>query len=288
MPQPTKSEVAYCYSCVGPVLIDAFPYFREKELLELRIATLYDHVDGFLITDANMTHRGEPKEFTCVETLKELGIPQDKVQVLHVELPTYEEAPDPWIRERGQRDALSVGLFMLPDDTYFICSDCDEIANPKKLDEVIEAVDLHSDKVVRLSMSMHYGRADRQLQSDKGELFDWRCGTASTVGNLREFGTLSSLRACTNNYYVGNRDAGWHFSWMGDADDRKTKLRSIAEYYIWDKPEVQQLCEDFEPEEGNTDMLGRQDHLLTSYPTRKLPPAALNIDRVRNYLLPDV
>ena len=190
------------------MLIDCFPYFNEKEILELRVETLKDHVDGFLITDANRTHRGDPKEFSCVDTIKELGLPEEKIQVLHVELPSYEEAPDPWVRERGQRDALSVGLFMLPDDTYFICSDCDEITNPDKLTEIKEAVDTHCDKTVRLSMSMHYGRADRQLVSPEGERFDWRCGTASTVGQLRDFGTLSSLRATTNNWYVGDRDAG--------------------------------------------------------------------------------
>ena len=269
------------------MLIDCFPYFNEKEILELRVETLKDHVDGFLITDANRTHRGDPKEFSCVDTIKELGLPEEKIQVLHVELPPYEEVPDPWVRERGQRDALSVGLFMLPDDTYFICSDCDEITNPDKLTEIKEAVDTHCDKTVRLSMSMHYGRADRQLVSPEGERFDWRCGTASTVGQLRDFGTLSSLRATTNNWYVGDRDAGWHLSWMGDSDRRKTKLRNIAEYYIWDKPEVQKLCDDFVPEEGNTDMLGREDHLITSYPVSKLPEAALRIERVRNYLLPD-
>ena len=268
------------------MLIDCFPYFNEKELLELRIETLYDHVDGFLITDANHTHRGEPKEFTCVDTLRELGIPEEKVQVLHVELPTFEEAADPWVRERGQRDALSVGLFQLPEDTFFICSDCDEIANPEKLDEVKQAVLDYPDKIVRLSMSMHYGRADKQLQSPTEKSLI-RCGTASTVKQLKDFGTLSSLRASTNNHYVGDRDAGWHLSWMGDADKRRTKLRSIAEYYIWDKPQVQKLCDEFEPEEGNTDMLGREDHLLTSYPVDKLPEAALRIERVKNYLLPN-
>ena len=269
------------------MIIDCFPYFNEKELLELRISTLYDAVDGFLITDANYTHRGEPKEFTCVETLRELGLPEDKVQVLHVELPGPDEAPDPWIRERGQRDALSTGLFMMPDECYFICSDCDEITNPAYIERLQTAVDEHPDKAVRMSMSMHYGRADRQLVSDKGDIFDWRCGVVSTVGGLREYGTLSALRKCTNNIYVGDKDAGWHLSWMGDADKRRTKLANIAEYYIWDKPEVQKLCDEFEPKEGNTDMLGRKDHLLTSYPIKKLPPAALKIERVRNYLLPD-
>lgn len=269
------------------MLLDCFPYFNEKEILELRIATLYDHVDGFLITDANRTHRGEEKSFTVLDTLKELGISDEKIQVLHVELPTYEEAPDPWIRERGQRDALGVGLHMVPEDTIFICSDCDEIANPAKFAELKETVAANPDKIVRLSMSMHYGRADRQLVSPEGEKFDWRCGVVSTAKQLKDFGTLSSMRASQNNYYFGDRDAGWHLSWMGNAEKRKLKLRSIAEYYIWDKPEVQKLCEDFEPEEGHTDMLGREDHLLTSYPVENLPVGVLKMERVRQFLLPD-
>ena len=136
-------------------------------------------------------------------------------------------------------------------------------------------------------MSMHYGRADRQLVSPEGEKFDWRCGVVSTVGQLKDSGTLSSMRASQNNFYFGDRDAGWHLSWMGDADKRKLKLRSIAEYYIWDRPEVQKLCDDFEPEEGNVDMLGREDHLLTSYPVEDLPEGVLKIERVKKFLLPD-
>lgn len=248
---------------------------------------LEDYVDGFIITDANRTHRGEEKSFSCLETIRELGLPEDKIQVLHVELPTIEEAPDPWIRERGQRDAIGVGLHMMPDDTVFICSDCDEIADPSKFEDLLKVVEEEHEKTVRLSMSMHYGRADRQLVSPTGEIFDWRCGVVSTVAKLKAFGTLSSMRATQNNRYFGDRDAGWHFSWMGDSDKRKTKLRSIAEYYIWDKPEVQKLCEDFEPEEGNTDMLGREDHLLTSYPVEDLPEEVLKLKEVKKYLLPD-
>jgi hypothetical protein len=44
---------------------------------------------------------------------------------------------------------------------------------------------------------------------------------------------------------------------------------------------------DFEPEEGHTDMLGREDHLLTSYPIENLPEGVLKIERVRQFLLPD-
>ena len=67
-------------------VIDCFPYFNEKELLELRINLLHDKVDKFIITDANRTHRGTSKPFTCKDTLKELGIVSDKIQVIEVNL----------------------------------------------------------------------------------------------------------------------------------------------------------------------------------------------------------
>lgn len=267
------------------MLIDAFPYFNEKELLELRIRTLEDHVDGFLIADANRTHRGDEKPFTCVETLRELGISDEKVQVLHVELPSAEEIADPWIRERGQRDALGVGLHMLPEDTVFICSDCDEIANPDKLEELKEAVRTSEGKPVKLSMSMHYGRADRQLITPDGKLHNWRNAFASTVGFFKESGTLSSLRAETDNIYFGDLDAGWHFSWMGDSDRRLNKLKSYA-HWETDRPDVEKTCERFNAELGSPDMLGREDHLITEYPQDKLPATLFKLERVKSYLLP--
>lgn len=268
------------------MLIDCFPYFNEKELLELRIRTLEDYVDGFLITDANRTHRGDEKPFTCVDTLKELGIDDSKVQVLHVELPSIEEAPDPWLRERAQRDALGVGLHMCSDETLFVCSDCDELVNPLKLDKLRTAAET-SKQVVRASMSMHYGRADRQLITPDGVLHEWQRAFVSTVGFLKKHSTLSVMRESQDNMYLGERDFGWHLSWMGDGVRRKNKLRSIAEYYMWDTPDVQRRCELFEPQEGNLDMLGRDDHLITTYPLSALPSKLFELERVKTYLLPE-
>ena len=43
------------------MLYDCFLYFDEKELLELRVEILKDVVDGFIITDGNLTFKGDPK-----------------------------------------------------------------------------------------------------------------------------------------------------------------------------------------------------------------------------------
>jgi hypothetical protein len=42
------------------MLIDYFPYFNERELLELRIRLLQDHVDHFVIAEADRTGRADP------------------------------------------------------------------------------------------------------------------------------------------------------------------------------------------------------------------------------------
>lgn len=269
------------------MFLDCFPYFNEVELLELRVNLLKNYVDGFVITEANRTHRGDLKEFSCLDTIRSLGLPEDLIKVIHVELPSAEEVVDPWIRERGQRDALASILTYLPESTVFLCSDCDEIPNPSKFTELISKLCLFPEEIFGLSMSMHYGRADLQLCSPTGEFFNWRCATVSTVKVLKNCGSISSIRAKEGRNFIGDRDAGWHLSWMGDASKRKLKLRSIAEHYLWDSEEVRKLCESFVPKEGNTDMLGRQDHLITSYPIEDLPEGAVKLERVKKYLFPD-
>ena len=77
------------------MFLDTFTYFNERELLELRVNALKDHVSGFIIAEGDRTHRGEPKEYTCTETIKELRLPEDMIWVVEVKLPSFEEAPDP-------------------------------------------------------------------------------------------------------------------------------------------------------------------------------------------------
>ena len=269
------------------MFIDTFTYFNERELLELRVRALQDYVDGFIVSEGNRTHRGESKPYTCLETIRELGLPEEMIWVVHAELPTIEEASDPWVRERGQRDALAPALTRLPGETIFLCSDVDELVKPSVIDELKEMLGEDPSKIIGLSMSMHYGRADRQLCSPTGELFEWRCATVCTVSTLETHGNITEVRAQANREFLGNRDAGWHFSWMGDADTRRTKLRSIAEYYLWDTESVRERCSRFTPTVGSTDMLGREDHLLTGYKIEDLPEEAVKVERVRKYLLPD-
>lgn len=278
------------------MLFDCFLYFDEKELLELRINILKDIVDGFIITDGNRTFKGDPKPFTCVETLKELGISDENIQVLHVELPSKEDIANPWAREYAQRDALGVGMRMCPPDSVFFFSDVDEIPRPKALLEAVELAKADPKRCVRLSMPMFYGRGDLRVRDPQGDGTkapdNWTCGTVVLHEHLEQ--TPSQIRMNPNDIVVGNCDAGWHFSWMGDTERMKRKVTSFSHCYD-DVPNAVAPCdsedmlkhlENYKAQAGGTDPLGRTDHILEPYPHELLPPELFKLDRVRNYLLP--
>ena len=52
------------------MLIDAFLFFNEKELTELRVKYLENIVDFFVIVEANITHQGKKKEWNFPGILK--------------------------------------------------------------------------------------------------------------------------------------------------------------------------------------------------------------------------
>jgi len=278
------------------MLFDCFLYFNEKELLELRIEMLKDIVDGFIITDANRTFKGDPKPFTCIDTIRELGLPEEKIQVLHVELPSAEEIHDPWMREYAQRDALGVGMRMTPPDSVFFFSDVDEIPRPEFLLQAVDLAKQDPSRCVRLSMPMFYGRADLRVINPNGKPTEapnnWTCGTVVLHEHLEM--TPSQIRMNPNDLVVGNCDAGWHFSWMGDSERLKRKITSFSHCYDdipnsvapADSEEMMEHLESYVAVEGATDPLGRTDHILVSYPHELLPAELFKLERVKKYLLP--
>ncbi len=258
---------------------------------------LKDIVDGFIITDADRTFKGDKKDFTCVDTIRKLGLPEEKIQVLHVELPPPDIAPNPWVREYSQRDALAVGMRMTPPDSAFFFSDVDEIPKPESLLEAVELAKADPERCVRLSMPMFYGRADLRVVDPERNTSkpptNWTCGTVVLHGHLEQ--TLSEIRRNPNDIVVGNCDAGWHFSWMGDPDRMKRKLTSFSHCYD-DIPQAHapaysqdmlDYLDAYKAEAGGNDPLGRKDHVLEPYPHELLPAELFKIERVKNYLLPN-
>ncbi len=244
-------------------VVDCFPYFNEKELLELRINLLKDHVDKFVITDANYTHSGIPKEYTLKNTIKELGLPEDIIEVIEVDLSEsalgaatpYEKKWNPdatkQSREKVQRNALSrcIKTNDFDDDTMFIVSDCDEILDPQYIPMLHDLAREHPENIFKADLVHLEGRADmRAYHKDTGEPREWRYSLFVCMKKQAEKLGFTYIRADEFNpfkivwpyseggwtpggsYEHGKRmtDLGWHFSWMGSNENRLEKAKSFC------------------------------------------------------------
>jgi beta-1,4-mannosyl-glycoprotein beta-1,4-N-acetylglucosaminyltransferase len=115
-----------------PKIYDCFCYFNEDMILELRFETLWDYVDYFIISEANYTHAGAPRELLF--NLEKFAKYKKKIRYL----PLIERPPgknEPWKNENFIRNNVAKGLYdALPDD-WILISDIDEIPRPKKIKE---------------------------------------------------------------------------------------------------------------------------------------------------------
>ena len=271
------------------MIIDCFPYFNEKELLELRIRLLYNKVDRFIITEADHTHSGNAKGLTLLETLKEIDVPLDKILYVPVFLPSLEEESSHWVRERMQRDAAAA--YIKENDIAFI-SDCDEILNPDHIDYAFEIKRNHPNNILRTPLIFLCGRADLRVHDNYNNPISWNSPYLVTGKQLKRY-TLSEIREDhawrrhelhdTDIYITEGttlKELGWHFTWMGDTTRQIIKEDSYCHSGEY------KLAENYKAADGSSDPLGRQDHILRKYEDPLLNSIINESQRIKRFLLP--
>ena len=70
-------------------IYDCFNFFNELDILELRLNTLYDHVDFFVIVESDVTHSGEPKKFFYEEHRERFSKFADKILNYKILIPVF-------------------------------------------------------------------------------------------------------------------------------------------------------------------------------------------------------
>lgn len=204
-------------------IFDCFKFFNEYEVLDLRFMTLYDHVDHFVIVEANKTHTGKPKGFNFEERMNDYKDYLDKVIYVKIEdLPTYSR-DDIWVPENFQRNCISRGLegVAQPGDKIFV-SDCDEIWNPE-----VAQFHLGNPQMVVFEQKLFY----YYVNCRQNQLWNGTC-----MGTYGNFNNPQQLRDYARfNRPIPVMNGGWHYSFMGDANKIKEKVENIAEsHYIID------------------------------------------------------
>jgi beta-1,4-mannosyl-glycoprotein beta-1,4-N-acetylglucosaminyltransferase len=235
-------------------IYDCFTFFNELDVLELRLMTLWDTVDYFVLCEATVNYRGAKKELVFEKNKARYEKYMSKIIYLLCDDLNEKAAHEPdeykqlWIRENHQRNWVAKGYANAQPNDIVLISDLDEIPNP----DVIRA---HAPKLTndkgavfllnnywyflnyqQVEPGTHYSFWKRLwYKIKKGEIYQpespyyqipctimARKSYAKVPQEMRN--KVAGRR--TTEYYLNH--AGWHFSYMGGIDAIKFKIKSFA------------------------------------------------------------
>jgi hypothetical protein len=236
-------------------IYDCFTFYNELDLLELRLEELYDHVDHFVLVEANRTFQNNSKPFYFGENQYRFAKYMDKI--IHVQVDDMPQDTDVWGREAHQRNSIARGLVDAADDDIVIVSDLDEIIRPETVDALKED---QTTSIWGLRMPLFYFKVNYMLTTTDSTYTTWamacRKKLLTSAEDLRR--NRFSLNSFGINYNQNGirmmEHAGWQFSYLGDAEFAKSKIQSFA-HVETNRPEVLNSI-DIERSIANGDGLG--------------------------------
>ncbi len=191
---------------------DVFLFFDELDLLELRLSTLDDVVDVFVLVEGAWTFSGKQKPLYFHKNKRRFKRWLPKIR--HIVIDKLLETDNPWEREAQARDRMINGLYDARPDDLIFQSDCDEIWRPElrleRLDETLVTIFDHDGFYYFLNAR----RVPHEylMNTRRVRMRDWIGG--------------QNLRECFTGSVVEN--GGWHFSYVGDVERIIKKLESFS------------------------------------------------------------
>jgi len=208
------------------MLIDAFTFFQELDILEIRLRELYDVVDQFILVEATRTHKGDPKPLYYAENRPRFRRWNDKIRH-HVvaDLPDGTTQAAIWRREIGQRQEIARALYDTPDDAIVLVSDLDEIPRAEAVAHLAQ-VGLPDDMVVTFDQTLYYYNVNTACTNLR-----WNGTRATLAANVRALTPdgirWSGLRSHEYPRAARFPNAGWHLSYFGDVAHIRQKMTSF-------------------------------------------------------------
>ena len=116
-------------------VFDCFTFYKEFDLLELRLEELWDTVDYFVIAEAGHTHQGSPKPYHLLDENWD-RFEKYHSKIRHIKVDDMPNTANSWENENHQRRSLQRGLTDMQPEDLIITGDADEIVRP----EIIELI----------------------------------------------------------------------------------------------------------------------------------------------------
>ena len=284
------------------MVYDCFTFFNELDLLEIRINTLKDVVDRFVIAEATRTHTGKPKDLNYAKNRHRFLAFADKIEYVVVDdlLSEDEVSKDiynfPWVNENRQRNALMRGLQGAHYNDIVMVSDLDEIPRPQAVLRAKSNIEKGTDSIRFELRSYNFYLNFANFTCPK-----WLMGTvAAKYGDLvggkllaaviydrytqkseNQGIALHKLRFVKSKTVIG--DAGWHFSFLGGIDAIQKKLAAFSHSEFGSVP--RELLE--ERLRKGCDLFGRNGSFFGVPINSSFPDFVVgNQSRFSNYLFP--
>jgi beta-1,4-mannosyl-glycoprotein beta-1,4-N-acetylglucosaminyltransferase len=228
-------------------------YFDEEVVADVRLNTLNEFVDYFVIVESKFTHKGDPRELKFNHKKFE----KFKKKIIYL---VYEEKPSEIIkifnedskqekdgkyilnaaqRENGQRNYIKEGLKNAEENDFILISDVDEIPNLSELNfKKIKK------KIILFKQNMFYYKFNLRLPNliwtgtkgcKKKDLINpqWLRNIKDRKYFFFRLDTFFSNTKYTSIQVI--IDGGWHFSNIKTPKEIEHKLRSYLHHREFDE-----------------------------------------------------
>lgn len=189
------------------MIYDCFMFYNELDLLEIRLLTLSDYVDKFVIVESPLTMQGHHKPLFFQDNRQRYEQWADRI--IHV-IHRPPVAASSWVREKHQRNAIMEGITTAAAEDWIIISDADEIPSPESFGQLKQ-----SPCRIKSRLSYYYVNCVCRISWDR--IVAVRRHDLTT--------TPEDLRAKYPGPVIGS---GWHFSYIGGPEAIALKLRSFS------------------------------------------------------------
>ena len=214
------------------MFIDAFIFFNEKELVELRVKYLSPVVDFFVVVEANITHQGKEKSWNFPNILKknlnkfsskikyhQLNIDLEKIKNEESWIVGDIKGDDAWRIENFQRNYIKTACKEFSNEDILMISDVDELPSKERIN-FIKSCDFK--KIAPIVLEQYLFHIDCNFL----KLESWRGSIATTMQICNAYSPHKLRRS--RNKISHFTDSGWSFSSFGGPKKIKEKLESIA------------------------------------------------------------
>ena len=215
-------------------IIDCFIFYNELDLLNYRLNILAPYVDYFVIVEATHTFTGKEKPLIYNDNKhlfqkfanKIIHFVVDDMPFIYPNIDF--EKKEQWTNEYHQRNRIdkAIKTINLQDDDILLITDLDEIPDPRVINEIRNAANIHTilqAEVISLRMDLYYNNLT--LKSKEY----W---THPKMISYNVYKNISSTMSCNDIRTIGEifsiENAGWHLSYFGDCNFIKNKLNNFS------------------------------------------------------------